>query len=124
MSAILVALQLPTLRAAVLTETGGDLTRSSRLSRLAEQLGWAIRQFSPDAVERDCLRNAVNSFVYTNPEGLPSNAPAASLSSEPHSFSRVFTAAFFEAIAGGFRQAGPIRARPICRSSASISPDC
>ena len=107
MSAILVALQLPTLRAAVLTETGGDLTRSSRLSRLAEQLGWAIRQFSPDAVERDCLRNAVNSFVYTNPEGLPSNAPAASLSSEPHSFSRVFTAAFFEAIAGGFRLAGP-----------------
>ncbi|MGA8755843.1 MAG: phospholipase D-like domain-containing protein, partial [Stellaceae bacterium] len=107
MSAILVALQLPTLRAAVLSETGGDLTRSSRLSRLAEQLGWAIRQFSPDSVERDCLRNAVNSFVYTNPEGLPSNAPAASLSSEPHSFSRVFTAAFFEAIAGGFRLAGP-----------------
>ncbi len=33
MSAILVALQLPTLRAAILAETGGDLTRSSRLSR-------------------------------------------------------------------------------------------
>ncbi len=105
MSALLAALQLPTMRAAILAETGGDLRRSSRLSRLAEQLGWAIRQFAPDAVERDCLRNAANSFVYTNPEGLPSRAPASSLSSEPHAFSRVFTGAFLEAIAGGFRLA-------------------
>jgi hypothetical protein len=31
---------------------------------------------------------------------LPSSAPAAQLSSEPHSFSRVFTGGFFEALAG------------------------
>jgi PLD-like domain len=105
MSAILAALQLPTMRTAVIAETGGDLKRSSRLSRLAEQLGWAIRQIDPSAVEPDCLRNAANSFVYTNPEGLPSSAPASSLSSEPHAFSRVFTGAFLEAIAGGFRLA-------------------
>src|SRR5207237_4145036 len=43
MSAILSALQLPALREAVLAETGGKLFRSSRLSRLAEQLGWAFR---------------------------------------------------------------------------------
>jgi len=107
MSAILVALQLPTLRSGVLVETGGDLSRNSRLSRLAEQLGWAIRQFAPDAVDPDCLRNASNSFFYTNPEALPSDAPAASLSSEPHSFSRVFTGAFLEALAGGFRVVSP-----------------
>lgn len=105
MSALLAALQLPTMRTAILAETGSDLRRSSRLSRLAEQLGWAIRQFAPDAVEPDCLRNAANSFFYTDPEGLPSTAPAASLSSEPHAFSRVFTAAFLEALAGGFRLA-------------------
>jgi hypothetical protein len=105
MSALLAALQLPTMRAAILAETGGDLRRSSRLSRLAEQLGWAIRQFSPDAVQPDCLRNAANSFFYTNPEALPSTAPAASLSSEPHAFSRVFSGAFLEALAGGFRLA-------------------
>lgn len=103
MSAILVALQLATMRTGVLAETSGDLSRNSRLSRLAEQLGWAIRQFSPDSVDPDCLRNASNSFFYTNPEGLPSDAPASSLSSEPHSFSRVFTGAFLEALAGGFR---------------------
>src|SRR5262249_11126366 len=44
MSAILSALQLPSLREGVLAETGGVLHRASRLSRLAEQLGWAIRQ--------------------------------------------------------------------------------
>jgi len=43
MSAILSALQLSSVREGVLAETGGVLRRSSRLSRLAEQLGWAIR---------------------------------------------------------------------------------
>src|SRR5262249_9350016 len=47
MSAILSALQLPSLREGVLAETGGVLHRASRLSRLAEQLGWAIRQSVP-----------------------------------------------------------------------------
>src|SRR5215472_14447430 len=105
MSALLAALQLPSMRTAVIADTQGDLSRSSRLSRLAEQLGWAIRQTRPSAVDPDCLRNAANSFFYTNPEALPSRAPAASLSSEPHSFSRVFTGAFLEALAGGFRLA-------------------
>jgi hypothetical protein len=67
---------------------------------LAEQLGWAIRQSVPSAVEPDCLRNAVNTFFYRDPDTLPTTAPATSLSSEPHSFSRVFTGAFFEGLAG------------------------
>ncbi len=103
MAALLAALQLQSMRTAALQETSGDLSRNSRLSRLAEQLGWAIRQFAPDSVDPDCLRNAANSFFYTNPESLPSDAPATGLSSEPHSFSRVFTGAFLEALAGGLR---------------------
>lgn len=99
-SAILSALQLQSLRIAILTETGGHLYRSSRLSRLAEQLGAAIRAQHPDAAEPDCLRNAVNSFVYQDPHTLLFQAPAPQLSSEPHSFSRVFTGAFFEALGG------------------------
>jgi hypothetical protein len=98
MSAILSALQLPSLRASILSDTHGHLYTNSRLSRLAEQLGAAIRAQQPDAVNPDCLRNAVNSFVYQNPVNLPLSAPAAQLSSEPHSFSRVFTGAFFEAL--------------------------
>ncbi|MBV9826882.1 MAG: hypothetical protein JO001_14575 [Alphaproteobacteria bacterium] len=102
-SAMLVALQLPSMRNAVIKETNGNLARNSRLSRLAEQLGWAIRQQAPTAVDADCLRNAANSFFYTNPENLPSSAPAIHLSSEPHSFSRVFTGAFLEALAGSLK---------------------
>jgi hypothetical protein len=99
MSALLTALQLPSIRAGVLQETNGDLFRSSRLSRLAEQLGWAIRQVAPDDTDADCLRNAVNSFFYESSDDLPTSAPASELSSEPHSLSRVFTSAFFESLA-------------------------
>jgi hypothetical protein len=99
-SAILSALQIQSVRVGVLQETANVLYRASRLSRLAEQLGWAIRQSVPSAVETDCLRNAVNSFFYRDPDTLPSRGPATVLSSEPHSFSRVFTAAFFEGLAG------------------------
>lgn len=100
MSAILCALQLNSIAETVLIETGGKLYRSTLLSRIAEQLGWAIRQGFPQAVEPDCLRNAVNSFFYRDPTTLPTTAPASALSSAPHSFSRVFTAAFYEALAG------------------------
>jgi hypothetical protein len=99
-SAMLSALQLASVRTAVLADTEDHLYRSSRISRLAEQLGWAIRQFRPDAVDADCLRNAVNSFFYQAPEMLPPMAPASGLSSEPHSFSRVFTSAWLESLAG------------------------
>jgi hypothetical protein len=92
MSAIPSALQLPSLREGVLAETGGVLRRASRLSRLAEQLGWAIRQSVPSAVEADCLRNAVNTFFYRDPDTLPTMAPATALSSEPHS-TRAFSPA-------------------------------
>jgi hypothetical protein len=98
MSSILSALQLPSLRTAILSDTGGRLYRNSRLSRLAEQLGAAIRAQDPDAVDPDCLRNAVNSFTYQDPINLPPMAPARQISSEPHSFSRVFTGAFFECL--------------------------
>src|SRR5438067_1703015 len=86
--------------AAVLAETGARIGRSSRLSRLAEQLGWALRQILPGSAEPDCLRNAVNPFFYRAPETLPPSGPSSSLTAEPHSFSRVFTGGWFEALAG------------------------
>jgi len=101
-SAILANLQVPSLRDEVLAETEGRLSTASRLSRLAENLGWAIRQLIPDAVAADCLRSAVNSFYYQPPASLPPRAPATSLSSEPHSFSRVFTSGFFRTLGGMF----------------------
>jgi hypothetical protein len=99
-TAMLVALQVPSLRQKVLSETQGRLNVSSRLSRVAEQLGWGIRQRSRDAVDRDSLRNASNRFFYRSPSTLPPEAPASLLSTEPHSFARVFTGSFLDALAG------------------------
>jgi len=102
MSAILCALQVPQMRKRVMDETGGRLNTNSRLSRLAEQLGWGLRQITPLMVDRDCLRNAANSFFYKAPNLLPPLAEANLLSREEHSFSRVFTGAFLDALARMF----------------------
>jgi hypothetical protein len=102
MSAILVALQLPTVRERVLADTQGRLWRSSRISRVAEQLGWALRRRAPGSADADALRNAANSWFYADPATLPPQAPATELSSAAHSFSRVFTGAFLKALAGMF----------------------
>ncbi|MFI7504006.1 hypothetical protein ACIBVL_37105 [Streptomyces sp. NPDC049687] len=103
-SALLSSLRLESLRTAVLAETQGNLELSSRVSRMAEQLGWAIRQGAPNAVDPDCLRNLSNSFFYRDPVQLPPSGPANTLSSESHSFSRVFSGAFLKIVAGIFRQ--------------------
>jgi hypothetical protein len=100
MSAILSALQLPSIREGLLAATNNHIDRASRVSRLAEQLGAAIRLQAPDAVDRDCLRNAANSFVYQDPQNLPSDSPASAISAEPHNFSRIFTGAFLNALSG------------------------
>ncbi len=102
MSAILCALQVPAMRKIVISETGGRLNTNSRLSRLAEQLGWGLRQITPRMVDRDCLRNAANHFFYKRPDLLPPLADADMLSTEEHFFSRVFTGAFLDALARMF----------------------
>ena len=101
-SAMLSNLMLPSFRHGVLDETDGRLSTASQLSRLAESLGWAIRQLVPDAVAPDCLRSAVNSFYYQPPATLPPRSPASSLASEPHSFSRVFTSGVLRVLNGVF----------------------
>jgi hypothetical protein len=107
-SSMLSALQLPSLRDFVLEQTGGQLNSDSRLSQLARQLGWAIRvQVDPTAVDRNCLRNTSNNFFYRDPSGLPPTAPATQLSSEPHSFSRVFSGAFLDVLAAMFKIGPP-----------------
>jgi hypothetical protein len=98
MSAILSALQLQSVRAAALATVKSY--KASPLSRCAEQLGWALRQVAPSAVDRDCLRDAYNAFKYVDPQTLPDDAPATKLCAEVHSFSRVFTGAFYEVLSG------------------------
>ena len=107
MSSMLTALQLPSFRDSVLQQTGGRLNANSRLSRLARQLGWAIRvQINPAAVDSDCLRNTSNRFFYHDPNGLPPSGPASQLTSEVHNFSRVFSGAFLDVLAAMFQIGG------------------
>jgi hypothetical protein len=93
-TAMLAALGLPQVREKVLGALVAN--KPSPLSRIAEQLGSAVRQANPEMVEADCLRNAANRWKYVAPESLAANAPAKELSAEPHAFSRVFTGAFHE----------------------------
>ncbi|MFS8112308.1 hypothetical protein QD460_11360 [Rhizobium jaguaris] len=99
MSAILCALQLPSFRQAILVETNGNLNCDSRLSRIGQQLGTAVHALYPKDADPNCLRNASSFFSYCDPSSLPSSALTTSLSSNPHSFSRIFTGALFEALA-------------------------
>ena len=46
------------------------------------------------------MRNAVNNFTYVSPEKLPRNGMDNQLSSEPHSFSRVFLGAWYDCLVG------------------------
>src|SRR5207249_11997429 len=99
-SALLVTLTDPAVRHAVLAEADGSWEKSNQVSRLAEALGRAIYDnYGPGAVSDPTrLRDARNEFRYAAPESLPSAADDASLAAEPHSFSRVFTGIFYDAL--------------------------
>lgn len=73
----------------LINQTGGDLMKPNLVEGVAEQFGLGLGL-------QGALRKAINTFKYTKPELLPKNAPHDQLSGEPHSFSRVFTAAFYE----------------------------
>ncbi len=119
MSAILSALQLPSVRTAALAGVQGR--KASKLSRLAEELGWAIRQNDPAHVDSDCLRNAYNKFAYVNPNTLPHSAPATDLSAEVHSFSRVFTGAFYDILSG---MLNILSTSPTATHLSTVAKDC
>jgi hypothetical protein len=104
LAAIFGALTEPVLDTDVIGATRDDPSRSNLISRLAEQLGAAVRDaYGPDAAPPGALRDAVNTFRYVDPKTLPDNAPAESLSAEPHSFCRIMTGACWDALVAIFR---------------------
>lgn len=82
----------------ILEETKGDLNKSNISSRLAEEMGTAVFNSlkNKNGFLKDCLRDAFNNFVYVPPETLKDSAPENGLSRECHSFSRVWTGAWYE----------------------------
>ena len=107
LASIFVALAEPPLSAAVVGETSGDPARSNLVSRLAEELGAAVRRrYGDDATVPRALRDAVNTFRYVDPKTLPDSAPAKELSAEPHSFCNVLTGACWDLLVALFRRSG------------------
>jgi hypothetical protein len=96
--AILTAISDKDSRDAILAASP-DLSKNHFVESLAEQLGDAIRrEFGPASVEAGALRHALNKFSWSDPTSLPASASADKLSGEVHSFSRVFSGAFYDVI--------------------------
>lgn len=72
-----------------LAETNQTLQGSNIISKLAEQMGVACRH-------REYLRDLENNFSYVNPSTLPQNTNNDGLSSEIHSFSRIFSSVWYD----------------------------
>ncbi len=104
LAAIFVALAEAPLASAVFDETRGDPARSNLVSRLAEELGGAVRRrYGENTAMPRALRDAVNALRYVDPKTLPDTAPASELSAEPHSFCNVMTGACWDLLVTLFR---------------------
>ncbi len=100
-TALLTTLQFPSVRERLIKETAGDLRQSSNVTRLAEQLGKALfAEFGKEVAGATALRDLVNTFRYQETWKLPATASSTRLSSESHSFSRVFSGAFYQIFVG------------------------
>lgn len=95
--ALLSALQYDQLIDRAIVETGNDLTKSNILTRLAGDMGVALNNLEY-AGPANCLRDMIQRFNYVPPEELPEDGPDNILTNESHSFARVFTGAFYDAL--------------------------
>jgi hypothetical protein len=110
LASILVALDEPAVVKTMVEETRGELSRSNLVSRLAEELAAAAHaEFGEGVALPEALRDAVNTFVWTDPVTLPASAPPSQLSSEPHSLCRVATAAFWDVLVAVYEALGGAR---------------
>ena len=99
--ALLVSLKNEAVLERVVEQTGGDLSRPNLAAALGEQLGQTINHTSGhNSTGGDYTRNAINEFTWQDPDTLPGSAPPDQLSSEVHSYSRLWTGAFYDVIKG------------------------
>lgn len=80
----------------ILKETGNDLRRDNIVTRLAEEFSIAVYDLLKEGKRGAGLRNAINNFVYTQPERLPADGSDDILTKNPHNFGRIFLGAWYE----------------------------
>lgn len=100
-NAMLTLMQFDIVLDKMLQETGGDIKLSNTVSRISEELGNAVfdKTGGRGVLKYGALRDAVNDFKYEKPETLPPKAEPSKLSANAHSFSRVFTGAWYDMFA-------------------------
>lgn len=99
--AMLISLRDDSVVAKVLEETGGDLTRPNAAAHLGEQLGIAINnETGRNQTGGNYTRTAINNFTWQDPSTLPGSAPHDQLSRQVHSYSRLWTGAFYDVFRG------------------------
>lgn len=138
-TAMLMTLQDPIMNERLIEETGGDLRKENHLAHMAEEFGKARRlaNSDPSDDDREWLRNGINNFTYVRPETLgDGRGDDYTLGGEIHSFSRLFTGAFYDCLEATYKQAceqlppalalksaadtlGPIFGKAVERASAS-----
>jgi len=118
--AILAALSDRAIRESLVADSP-DLSAKHFVQAMAEQLGDAIRrEYGDAAVEDGALRNASNTFSWSDPTMLPPGGPATVLSGEVHSFSRVFTGAFYDALRNMYLNTGNRSAVSLNRAARTL----
>lgn len=100
MIAILENLQHDELINYAINETNGDLHKSNILTRLAAEMGIGVYHLTggENGELNNCLRDISVVYKYTEPEKLPTKGPDNKIINECHSFSRIFSGAFYEII--------------------------
>ena len=114
-SALMHALQYDSNLERILAENGGDFSKPSMITRLAEEFGTAYNKEddNPNNDDHPYYRTALNNFKYQPIDSLPSDSypptqPEEVLTSEPHSFSRIWSGAFYQMLGSIYQQeAGP-----------------
>jgi len=111
-SAILHVLQFDSNLEKILAENGGDFSKPSLVTRLAEEFGTAFNKEdqNPKNDDNPYYRTALNDFKYKKPSELPWDSypptkPEEVLTSEPHSFSRIWSGAFYSMLGALYNQA-------------------
>lgn len=110
-SAIIHALQYDTNLRQILVDNGGDFSRPSLITRLAEEFGTAFNKEddNPNNDDHPYYRTALNEFKYQDPKTLlsdsyPPSQPEEVLTSEPHSFSRIWSGSFYSMLGSLYNQ--------------------
>jgi hypothetical protein len=119
-SALLHALQQESNLAKALDQNGGDLKKPSLISRMAEEFGSGFNKEDkdPNNDERMYYRTALNEFKYIDPKDLPDDdypptVPEDVLTREFHSFSRVWSGAFYRMLTALYDGAKSDGAEPV-----------